>query len=224
MHNILVILLLFLSSVAYSSNHAFGLKLNGGVSRISNPVTFPYWTWNVRFGPSGSGGFYYNYQFDGRSILGAELLFSQIEGREEAKGLFDDGARGYETFHRSISYISLPVFYGFNYNKFTFQIGVQVSYALRNNTKWSGYFITSDGSRRDWDFTRVHNIDNFDFGPKAIVSYNIRDNFAIEASYYYGVNDIASKINWISVGVWRVQQATIGIKYAFWDSKRLKTK
>lgn len=115
----------------------FGVKASGGLSKITNSDEFVNITHSTPFVPSGQFGFFYSHPLHEKSSLGAELLFSQIEGKDIIDFDLDD--LGENTTHvtnvtfRHISYLSLPVYYGFNSKKLTINVGFQISRALIKN-------------------------------------------------------------------------------------------
>lgn len=224
MKNLLTILALLILNLTALGQHHLGLKVNGGISRMSNSSNPSNSTNTVHLAPSGNGGLFYNYELGGKSILGADLLFTQIGGIEKIE--FDLTSNGdiigntAGTMYKHISYLSLPIFYGIKLNDLTINIGFQFSYAITSSGRQKGE-ATINGERKTFDtkFDKL-NIDPFDFGPRAGLAYSITDNFAIEGTYYYGINNIIAKDgpSW----TWRIQQATIGIKYAFLNSTNNK--
>lgn len=214
----LTILLLLTINLTVFGQHNMGLKVNGGLSRISNSFNPSNSTWTVQFAPSGNSGFFYNLQLKNKSVIGAELLFVQIVGKEKIKiDLIDINGNnvGISTgnLYKHISYLSLPICYGFKFNKLTINVGFQTSFVLISSAREKGQ-STHNGDVTTWDnkFKEL-NIDSYDFGPRAGVTYNLTDKFAIEGTYYFGVNNICGndELNW----TWRVQQATVGLRYTF---------
>ncbi|MCK4642544.1 hypothetical protein KAU32_02785 [bacterium] len=66
-----------------------------------------------------------------------------------------------------------------------------------------------------WDntFDKL-NIDCFDFGVRIGLIFDLTDRFQIEGNYYYGVSNILKFDSW----VWKNQQITIGLRYAFFKT------
>ena len=218
---ILIILLTF--SLHVFGQHNIGVKINGGVSKISNSLISSNSNLAVQFAPSGHGGLFYYLNLDDRSIIGAELLFMQIEGKDQFKINYFDlngSGQGTETIHKHISYLCFPIYYGFKFNKFTFNLGIQSSLVISssNDVKWE---VTFNGDVNTWDNKLSElNIDSYDFGPRAGIIFNLSDKFAIEGTYYFGVYNILD--NGEQSQSWRVQQGTIGIRYNFLVVKKSK--
>lgn len=214
----LTLLILLAINLAVFGQHNLGLKVNGGLSKISNTFQISNGTNKIQFAPSGLSGIFCNLHLGDKSVLGAELLFIQIEGREHSE--FDAiDVFGNKTgtitddIYKHISYLGIPVYYGLKFNKMTINLGLLVSFTLASSGREKGR-APYNGEVLTWDneFDEL-NIDSYDFGPRAGVIFNLNDRFAIEGAYYYGANNILDDDgpDW----TWRVQQATVGFRYTF---------
>jgi len=161
-----------------------------------------------------------------------ELLFTQIEGKEQTVdtlGTYSTNGNTTNllstiTISKHISYLSLPIHYGINVKKFTFNIGIQVSARLmssaevttQNNYSYNtGNFLTPSTTYYKTD--RLH-IKDADFGETVGIIYHITNKFAIEGNYYYGLNNIFP--NKSRTTIWKNQQMTIGLRYSFLTIKK----
>lgn len=155
-----------------------------------------------------------------KSSLGAELLFSRVEAKEKWEAsLTDENGRniGHATalFYKHISYLSLPVYYGFNLKKLTINAGFQVSRVLASSGREKNDATINEENVVPYNYDRKvdHiNITNFDFGPKAGILYHLTDKLAIEGTYYYTLDNVDSRVP--KVGKWKVHQMTLGARYA----------
>ncbi len=216
----LTILILLAINLTVFGQHNLGLKVNGGLSRISNSlIDVSNGTDKIQFALSGCSGIFYNLHLNDKSILEAELLFIQIEGRKHLEFDVTDGfgnktGTATDDIFEYISYLGLPVYYGLKLNKWIINLGFQVSFTLTSSAREKGQ-APSNGEIITWDnkFDEL-NIDSYDFGPRAGVIFNLNNRFAIEGTYYYGVNNILDNDapNWLT---WKVQQATVGLRYTF---------
>jgi len=117
---------------------------------------------------------------------------------------------------RHISYLSLPVYYGFNIKQLTINGGVQISYALassgreKNDLTFYG-FPQDETNSSNVKIDDIH-IKNIDFGPRAGIIYHLTNRLAVEATYYYGFNNIqkGDQASWKL----KVQQLTLALRYA----------
>ncbi len=223
MKNTLIITILIVLNLSVLGQHNFGLKLNGGISRLSSNLVGTNATSKIRSAPSGLGGAFYNYELGEKSILGVELLFSHIQSKETMSFslINSDGVNvGYTTsdIYRNISYLSLPIYYGFKKNRFTFNAGFRVSYALKTGGSQKGETVLNGRTEQiDYEYDEL-NIDDFDFGARAGLTYNLTDKIDLEATYYYGTNNILTNNN--NNWTWRIQQATIGVKYTLFSKEK----
>lgn len=206
------------------ANQQWGIKAGGGLSKITSSIRTINATPITPFVPSGQVGLFYSYPLKGKSSLGAELLFSQIEGKEKLE--FDltdiDGNKaGFasDILYRHISYLSIPVYYGYTFKWLTFNGGLQVSYALASSGREKNNVIVYEIGGKKESYTNKTddiNITRFDFGPRAGVVYQLNSKMSVEASYYYGLNNILKD----GSPAWKlgVQQVSVGVRYALWNS------
>src|SRR3990172_2928331 len=70
--------------ITTNGQHDIGVKLAGGWSKISTNINSspPH---EFKFMPFYQGGLFYNFHFKAKSIIGAELLFSKIAGKEHSE-------------------------------------------------------------------------------------------------------------------------------------------
>lgn len=212
--------------VSFSFNtfgqHQLGVKVSGGLSEIIRSGESSEVSLNTSFVPSGQGGVYYNLSLGEKASVGAELLFSQIEGKEEMEMDFHD-AQGNDAGHSStltllhISYLSMPVYVGFNFNKLTVHGGFQVSYALAGSGREKSTVILKELQEESYSYDRKIEDLNYttgDFGPKAGIFYQLTDKLSIEGTYYYGLTNIQKGLSSMEM---KIQQMTVGIRYGLWN-------
>ncbi len=227
-------IILFLAGSYFSfSQNDFGFKVNGGFSQISAKLysSPSIVTQNFYFVPSAQSGFLYNHHLGKRSLLGVEILFIQIDGKEHMQNQEVDLYGNPTTFitttdiWRHISYLGLPIYYGFKIKKFTLNIGIQLNLALKSSGRYkSEYIYNGDKITSDDKYNNLA-IDSYDFGTKGGLIYNLSKKFAFEATYYYGFNNIYKYGN-ITFGNPRplfnikVQQITLGLTYKFYTKEK----
>ena len=218
MNRIFILLLPFTFTMTVFAQSDFGIKLNGGLSRISNSAQKEVYntTWMVQLAPSGQGGIFYNFHFGEKSVLGAELLFVQIEGKEQIEFVLTDengNNAGHVTdkVYKHISYLGCPVYYGLQLNKVSINIGAQASFTLISSARSKGQAIYNDTITRFSNKYDKLNIKKYDFGLRAGIIFKLTDKISFEGNYYFGLNNIFN--NQTLYWTWRVQQATIGVKY-----------
>ncbi len=221
MRQLFTILTLLIINVTVFGQYDIGLKANGGLSKISDSFTAPNTTTTVRFAPSGQFGFFYNLFISKKSIIGAELLFSQINGRKHENFPLHDSLGNpiyvslVHNYYRHISYIGLPIQYGLKLRKLTINIGLQASFSFVNKERDEFYasYPKSTSHTTSNTYSKLY-IDNYDFGARAGMVFNFTKKFAIDATYYYGINNIYKNNDYI----WTVQQMTIGLQYKFFTT------
>ncbi len=209
------ILTLFLINLTTYGQSNLGVKLNLGISRVTSKFDYKTGPQKFTLMPSGQLGLFYNLDISDKSVLGTELLFLQIEGMEKYK--YPDGSIMF--IRRNLSYIGLPVYYGYKIKKVIVNVGFQFNYNIRRREQWKGRYDASQDIPFDWD-TSIPYLDNYDYGIKAGMIFNRNEKFEIEGNYYHGLNNI-----WNSnphQGMWKSQQLTIGLRYKFFTSKDKK--
>lgn len=222
----ILIVLLFNFSIYGQQN--IGIKANGGLSRI---FIYDNSTQQIvqksYFVPSGQGGLFYNLPLGNKSLLGSELLFVQIEGKERIEIPFTDqlgnptGEFGIDNIDRHISYIGLPIYYGFKVKKLILNLGIQTSFTLVSSAREKGQSPDGYGGINTWDNKSDKlNIDAFDFGARAGLIFNLTNRFAVEGTYYYGINNILKKNIYNTELKWKIQQMTIGLRYTLFTIKK----
>lgn len=219
----LILLILTFIDLTSLGQQQFGIKVSGGLSKITNSVDNSNATLTTPFVPSGQGGFFYNFQFGKFSSFGTELLFSQIEGKEILEGnlwsLNESGNRVYFGYrknnsYRNISYLSLPFYYGFKINRLVINAGFQISYSISSSGREKDQAVIEGENFNIDNKTNDINIKRFDYGPRAGIIYHLTSKLAVEGTYYYGLNSI-QKGDPIFEKL-KIQQATIGIRYSLW--------
>lgn len=224
-----ILSILFAFNLTAPGQSQFGIKAGAGLSTITNSMDNSDGTLTTPFVLSGQGGFFYNLQFGKFSSFGTELLFSKIEGKEilevDYYTLDGSGNRNYmghrkDDFYRHISYLSLPIYYGFKISRLVINAGVQVSYSISSSGREKDHAVF-EGENYNTDIkTNDINIKHFDYGPRAGIIYHLTSKLAVEGTYYYGLNNIqkGDPPSWKL----KVQQATLGIRYTWWTSKTSK--
>ena len=238
MKNLLKLTVILSIVIAFTLNtygqHQFGVKVSGGISRIYGSLEsqnhLPF-IMSSSFSPSIQAGFYYNLPMSKNAAIGAELLFSHVEGGQTSK--WDDRGitflerYGSDFTYEQISYLSLPVYYGYTYKRLTINGGFQISYAFSssgsNESSYEYIVIAEDGNRmkREGGMNRELNdlpIKDFDFGPRAGAIYRLTNKLSIEGMFYHGIHNINQLKS--SEEELKIQQMTLGIRYALWNKVR----
>ncbi len=222
MRKLFSLLTLLIIDLTAFGQYEIGLKANGGLSCISAKLNSTQITQKFYFVSSGQGGIFSNFHLGDKSLLGTELLFMQIEGKEHSEISVPDqygnptGQSISEVIWRHISYLSIPIYYGYKIKKLTINFGVQTSFMLTNSvhseiqSSIPLVYVTPPSAKLD--------IDSYDFGIRAGLGYSLTTKFAIETTYYYGLNNILKSNTTNSI--WKVQQMTVGLRYNFFTTRQ----
>ncbi|MHB8261735.1 MAG: outer membrane beta-barrel protein [Bacteroidia bacterium] len=218
----LVFLGVILFNVLAYGQHHVGIKILGGLSYISTKVfqSPPQTTQTFYFMPSGQGGLFYNLHLGKKSLLGVELLYTLIEGKEHSVTPETYNMNGtlvnspiINDITRHISYLSIPVYYGLKYKKLNINLGIQSNFALSSggSAVTTAFGLPAGVVNTNYIKLGALPIKAFDFGPKIGLSFSVRDWFAFEATYYYGLLNIYKNNH--ADFQYKVQQLTIGLRY-----------
>ncbi|MBA3664568.1 MAG: PorT family protein [Bacteroidetes bacterium] len=232
MKNLIFIALLIYSSSSFSQQD-FGIKVNGGVSQITAKINSSgdIVTQKFYFLPSFQAGFLYHLHLGKKSLLGTEILFMQIEGKEHMQTQDIDSygnPTGFITttdISRHISYLSIPIYYGYKIKKFSINFGFQVGIPIKSSARYkTEYVYNGDKIISDDNYNSLP-IDNYDFGTKSGLMYNLSKKFTIETTYYYGLNNIYKSnqifsANILPIFTMKIQQFTFGIIYKFYSREK----
>lgn len=221
MKGLLTILSIIIFYTFVLGQQTFGIKINMGLSNISNPYVASNVICKTKFLVSGQEGLYYNLFKGNKSVFGGELLLFQIESKEkweipETNEVGDPtGISDFIYVNKHITYFGIPLYYGFKINKFTIYAGGQASFVIFSSGRLKYQFIntlTEELIVIDTTYKKL-NIDSYDYGVKAGLIYNFSKQFALEGSYYYGLNNIFKDkdLDW----TWKNQQITLGLRCTF---------
>lgn len=208
---ILILILLFTISLKSFGQREVGLKCNIGASRVLannswkiQPQKFPIMV-------SGQFGLVYLQTIKNESILGAELLLTQIEGKEKYR--YTSG-EVMVTF-RDYSYLGIPIYYGYKINKANINLGFQFNYLVRGRERLRGNGVDFQGLPYSYEINGIlPNIKRYDLGIRVGGNYCLNTRFEIDGNFYFGLSNIWKDPE-IHPGIWKVRQLTIGLKYKF---------
>jgi len=206
--------------------HNVGFKLNGGCSKINEKINSSYnYNFTYYFMPSFQGGFFYNYNFK-KSLIGAELLFVQIQGKNYIEFPYMDQngnptGNSKNTVWQNISYLGIPVYYGINFKKININLGVQLNLLLTSSGHSESKGIYLGDSLNFKTTAKKLYMNQYDFGPRAAILFKVSKRFSFEGNYYYGLSNIYKDA---SFAMWRVQQITVGLRYSFYSKDKTITK
>ena len=190
-----------------SGQQQFGIKASGGISRLYGSLeSYNYYTFatSTSFNPSIQAGIYYHLPTGKKTSLGAELLYSKVQGGQMATWDYyfnnDRVSYGSYTTYEDISYLSLPVYFGVTFKRLTINGGFQFSYVLsssgrvKTNSEQTT-FVNNDNPRALYASNRDHDLNNLnirevDFGLRAGVVYRLTNKLSMEGMFYYGLNNI----------------------------------
>lgn len=222
---IALVIFLFTNQGVFAQ-HDLGVKLGLGFSKTDpHFVDTEYARFKVNYKPSGLFGVFYNYQLNDRFYLGADMAFSQIEGRIDAQyfGFVSiDGevntinsANSSTAYH--LSYLTLPVYVGVKVKGFNVALGWQTGLMLRGTYRNKSNHLIDDEWAEMTTFSNDIGFDQFDFGSTLEVGYNLTEKWNIHFNYYQGLNDLlpSGLIVIDEIKPWRNSQFTLGCSYNF---------
>lgn len=234
MKRLFTTIILFAVAVSTFGQQTFGIKINAGLSYLKTErVSYSSLPDTQKFYPvlSGQGGLTYSYNFNTKFLIGTEILYTQIEGKEVITGLSGmstdntitiDGHYEIDTY-RHIYYLGLPIYVGYNFNNLNINIGIQGNFKLGGSSHWNANSVYNNGVTDSYESeSEKLDINKFDYGLRFGVFYKLSPKYSIETNYYHGLSDIANGGLISGSPVWSVQQLTIGIKYNLLELNKKK--
>lgn len=220
---IFVLPILMLVSLQAFAQHSIGLKLNFGASSHKTSYTFPPGftpgiTIESKLAPSFSVGGFYEFNFGKNSAFSAELLYTELYGKEDFnRQLFDQdrNVTGFEnsTITTRVSFIALPISYTYQIRNFRILLGLQTSIDVASSGEMK---ITRVENGIQTDMTMTSETvaqDKGDFGVRLGLCYDLSNKVALEINFYEGMNDMAdsesTKIKY--------RQMVFGLRYRFFQ-------
>ena len=164
---------------------------------------------------------YYSHTFNKRSSFETDLLFNQVESRTTYIPNYNDWlGLGIPTLPNSddysgencmhLSYLNLPVYYGYTVKKFTLYVGFQTSLKLGTSctikSRYAGFNFSGETRK-------LINIDNLDYGPKIGLTWKLSTYLDIEGTWYYGLNNITHDPFLNNFREHLIRQLSVGIRY-----------
>ena len=216
-------LILILLPTFLFAQQELGAKLDYGASIISNQPNQGYEAnvdMVVKPGPSTNFGLFYNWHISKKSMLAVEMTYMRIESREVLNGviMLDQWGRftayGNQKVKKRISSLSLPIYYGFKFERWSVNVGVQFSTVLSGSAE-----VQSESEFYNYEMKYDLPLNVLDYGPRIGLTWQLVNRFNLEATYYHGLNNINAKKDIPDAHIWNVQQLLFGIKYAFYQSK-----
>ncbi len=212
--------------------HDIGLKVNGGMCYFSTKSRSSQQQETQKFfyRPSGQCGFFYNYCFKNKLLIGTEALFMPIEGKEYLKFPLTDEHGNYTgdysegNIYRRIFYLGVPVYVGYGFKKFNVNLGVQANIVMASSGEDRGQAIYQ-GQLYTWhNKSNGLGINRLDCGARIGMLYKLSKTFSIEANYYYGITNLIKNKVLRDYLTWKVQQLTIGVRYKLFSFEGLTRK
>lgn len=210
MHILKKLFFLFLfssiSNLTFAQNFNLGFSLNLGASKItSNNTTFsiihridPSPLPKFNYTKSGSVGFFIEKNIVPSLAIGSELLWVQIEGKENLTGFLTE-----TRFHQS--FLALPLYTSFVLKKLKIKAGVQPMALVmeRYNTyRFSSTFSNPIPAEYNFDMDRLN------FGYKFGLEYSLFNHLSLRADFFsFSTSDDSFEQKSI--------QGTLGLNYIF---------
>ena len=213
------LLILLHTCSTMQAQQTIGIKLNGGLSNIVERNDNGQALKHIFYlQPSYHAGIYYSIHLPHQFNFGSEVLFIKINGKQYTGIPYTDnnnnptGEYSSDTVWRHFSYVGLPLYIGYSYKKLNVNLGVQANVRLGGHVRDKGSAL-SNGDTIRWEnkSKNLNGIDKVDMGLKAGFIVDIHKGFALEATYYYGLNNLYREAftNWKL----KSRQCTVGLRY-----------
>lgn len=193
------------------SQYDFGVKINSGLSKISNSIKYDNVTSSIKPSISAQVGLYLNYNLYDSLFIGGDVLLLQIEGKE--KMVYDEPSGPgivpktiTENINTHLSYIGIPLYFGYKIKKMIVNIGFQYLYMIYSSSVDKFQIESQSFELRKSNL----NLIKYNYGPSILFLFKLSEKINIEANYYYGLNTISKIIDFENR---KIQQLTFGLKY-----------
>jgi hypothetical protein len=146
-------------------------------------------------------------------------LFNQINGKEHSNTPETD-INGNQIgniavdYSRHISYLSIPIYYGYNFGKLNVNLGLQTSLLLYS-TMQSIAKDSYNGVITTYQEKSTVPVTYADFGARINLFYPLSNKFSMEVTYYCGLINTYKYASQNDFN-YRAQQITFGLRYAFY--------
>ncbi|HNQ42725.1 MAG TPA: porin family protein [Saprospiraceae bacterium] len=223
MKAVFILNFLFLISQVCTAQKDFGARLNTGFSKMVIDRNDEGISQKNFYIFSALSGLYASFYTNENSFIGTELLYNRVSGEEEivfnirtGSGLSSKVETITLNYRRHISYLSVPVYYGFLSDRFLVRAGVQLSMLLQSDESLK--YDVPDYIMVNYTQPGRLDIDKYDYGLLIGLGYRFYDNAEFEISYYHGLNDIYDGQD--NATTWRNSQFTAGFRYTFFKSTK----
>ena len=197
-----------------SAQNRLGFKLDLGASYIRNTLELSSGERQVLPSLSGQAGMFAELDLKGASRVGVELLGTYVQGKDKLQfptlnANLEPTGTIFVTYEKELVYLSVPLWYGVDFGKWTVNAGVQ-GHVLLGSWYWEDTRIEEGNT-----VTELRNTDviqygfRADVGPRAAVFYHLNDHLSFEGSYYYGLIDAWEVISEVDNNWWK---AALGIR------------
>jgi hypothetical protein len=227
--NLFLILTIFTSALSSFGQHNFGLKANLGLSYLTTRMELSS-TQKIEQTfypmPSGQIGLYYSYQMTEKFTIGTDLLFIPIYGRERMKIFLSDingnlnGNQSEAYYNRHIYNLGFPIYFGYKYKRFNYNLGAQLHYALTSGAKEKGDMTINGSTLHFENRAKKLGINKIDYGLRAGIVFEKSDRVSLNANYYFGLTSLLENSSFNSFWVWKVQLVTFGVNYKLFGQKK----
>lgn len=197
-----------------SAQNRLGFKLDLGASYIRNTLEVSNGSLQVLPSLSGQLGIFGELDLGGPSRIGAELLGTYIQGKDKLEfPTFDINMQQlgtvYVKYEKELAYLSVPLWYGVDFGKWTVNAGVQGSVLLGSWYWEESRYVEPDKVTEHRNTDVIQRGFRADFGPRAAVFYHFNDHLSFEGSYYYGLIDAWETLDSVDNNWWK---AALGIR------------
>ena len=222
MRKLFLILITIIVPLSVFGQHTFGFKASAGLSKIISTSDVKLTVHKNYFALSGAEGLFYNRRLRKKHLFGAELLFMQIRGKVHTENYASgqvgnlSGTYYIKDNWSFVSYVGVPIYYGFRYKKLNVNLGFQALLTMKSRGRIEG--INGQNSVSVPYETKINKLDvsNYNYGPRAGIMFSFTRLISVEAVYYHGINNILVTDSTLNEA-WTVRQITIGIRCKLYE-------
>jgi len=218
MRFIVLLAILFSSTVYGQAAYSYGFKLTGGASKVNSNETVALGSQVVTWAPSGAASLFYQLKVGKRGLFGIEAGAGQIEGKSTTNVDVLDGSSNIigsssTVARQHLTYLQIPIYGGITLNNASFYIGPQLGIAVNALGKQETT-TTISGSEVITSSEPNLNVGPLDYGGKIGVILKVGKKISLEASYYHGLANILDNKSSGSTTVWNNRQILLGARFS----------
>lgn len=176
---------------------SMGIRANGGLSYMAQKYLITNFTVDESgklLQESYSGGLFFHYSVKPNSWLGLDINYLRLNGAENTKFVLYDSTLlvksgvSNDKIQRSLTCLTLPVYYMHQFGKLKSGLGLQLNYILNASTVLTeNKAAVGTSPMRSIYLNGTSLYKKYDIGGQAFLSWDLTKRIFVDVKYYYGI-------------------------------------